>query len=134
MSELNERQRALYKFLLEQGDQWTHQIDVVYGMDDYYNFTDTNDKFHDSNARHTLTKDIRAINNSDEIPKIIVSSGKGIKIANQSEWEIYIKSEYNSVFSKLKRVRRKERKGCLNGQMQLVYDRQGYIEAFLEAK
>lgn len=133
MSGLNARQKALYKFLLEKGDQWTHQIDVVYGMGDYYNFTDTNDKFHDSNARHTLTKDIRAISISDEIPKIVVSSGKGIKIANREEWEIYIKSEYKSVFNKLKRVRRKERKGCLDGQMQ-IYNRDAFIEAFLEAK
>ena len=133
MSELNLRQWALYGFLLEQGDKWTHQIDVVYGMYGYYNFTDTNDKFHDSNARHTLTKDIRTINNSDEIQRVIISSGKGIKIANEAEWEMYIKSEYKSVFSKLKRVRRKERKGLLNGQTRLVFDTErDIIDAFLK--
>lgn len=133
MSKLNFRQRALYNYLLERGDEWTHQLDVVYGMYDFYNFTDSNDKFHDSNARHILTKDIRAINNSDEIQKVIISSGKGIKIANEAEWEIYIRSEYKSVFSKLKRVRRKERKGLLNGQKRLVFDSErDIIEAFIK--
>ena len=133
MSGLNARQKALYKFLLEKGDQWTHQIDVATALSEFYYFRKEKEKFHDSNARHTLTKDIRAISISDEIPKIIVSSGKGIKIANREEWEIYIKSEYKSVFNKLKRVRRKERKGCLDGQMQ-IYNRDAFIEAFLEAK
>lgn len=132
MSKLTLRQWELYYFLLEQGDRWTHQIDVVYGLYDYYNFTDSNDKFHDSGARHALTNDIRAINNSDEIQKVIISSGKGIKIANEAEWEMFIKSEYKSVFSKLKRVRRKERKGLLNGQKQLVFDSErDIIEAFI---
>lgn len=133
MSELNMRQWALYHFLLKQGDQWTHQIEVAYGLYEYYYFREENEKFHDSNARHILTKDIRAINNSDEIQKVIISSGKGIKIANEVEWEMYIRSEYKSVFSKLKRVRRKEKKGLLNGQKRLVFDSErDIIEAFIK--
>lgn len=130
---LNSRQRALYAFLKERGDQWTHQIDVAYGLYEYYNFTESNEQFHDSNARLLLTKDIRALNNSDEIQKVIISSNKGIKIATEAEWQECIKREYASVFRKLKRVRQKERKGNLNGQTYIVYEtEQDVINAFLQ--
>lgn len=132
MKELNERQIALYNFLKAQGDNWTLQIEVVYGLIEYYPFTDSNDKFHDSTARHTLTADIRALNNSDAIQKVIISSGKGVKIATEEEWQAAIKREYISTFKKLKRIRQKERKGNMNGQLYMLYEtEQDIIQAFL---
>ena len=50
-------------------------------------------KFHDSAERTMLTKDIRAINESFEVDKIILSTHKGIKIASSLKLEaIYVRS------------------------------------------
>jgi len=132
MSELNSRQWALYNFLKEQGDEWTKQLDIAYALKDLYRFTDSNDKFHDSNARQLLTADIRVINNSDVIQKIIISSPRGIKIANESEFAKYIGKEINAAVRRLMRAKHKAQKGNLNGQTRFVFNRErDTIEAFL---
>ena len=131
MNGLNDRQIQLYNYLLENGDQWIKQKDVACALFSLYYFTD--DNFHDSSARVIMTKDIQAINNNESIPKIIISSTSGIKLATEQEFHRYIKSEYKSVFNKLRRVRAKERKGMLNGQARFVYQTdQEVIEAFLQ--
>ena len=130
MNGLNERQIDLYNYLLKNGDQWIKQKDVAYALFSWYRFMD--DNFHDSRARVIMTKDIQAINNNESVPKIIISSPSGIKLANEYEFNRYIKSEYRTVFNKLKRVRAKERKGRLNGQARFLFQTdQDVIEAFL---
>ena len=133
MSKLNERQWALYGFIEAMGDQWTCQKDIASALMWYYPlFDETN--FHDSQARQTMTVDIRAINDSDEIQKVIISSPRGIKLATEAEWKEYIKREYISAFKKLKRIRKKEKKGKLNGQAYTVYEtEQDVINAFIQA-
>lgn len=132
MSELNTRQWKLYNFLKERGDQWTYQLDIVLALNDYYNFKDAPEKFHDSTARHLLTADIREINNSDVIQKVIMSSARGNKIANESEFSKYIGKEISSAVARLIRAKRKAEKGTLDGQMRMVLNRErDTIEAFL---
>lgn len=132
MSELNSRQWALYEFLKKQGDVWTTQINIAYGMHGWYNTTFTDSQFHDSQTRLKIMKDIRAINDSEVIQKVIISSSKGVKIATEEEWQECIKREYISVFKKLKRIRNKEQKGLMNGQTRLVFkSERDTIEAFL---
>lgn len=132
MSQLNPRQWALYRYLTERGDQWTKQEEIAAALPEWYCQIDS-DNFHSTKARRTMSSDIMAINNSTIIQKIIISNTKyGIKLATEDEWKQAIKREYANVFKKLKRIRHKEHKGYLDGQMRLVFrSERDVIEAFL---
>ena len=130
---LTPRQWNLYNFLKERGDEWTTQIDIAYALKDYYDVSFENDKFHDSKARLQITMDIRAINDSDVIQKIVISSQRGIKIANESEFDIYIRRELGAVIRRLSRVKRKAEKARLDGQTRIVFkSERDTIEAFIQ--
>ena len=133
MGELNERQKALYNFLLQQNNQWTFQEDIAKALPDWYAPIEQTKDYHNTKERHLMTKDIRALNDSSVIQKIILSNpNKGVKIANKEEWQECIKRDYISVFKKLKRIRNKERKGCMDGQMRFGFkSERDTIEAFL---
>lgn len=129
---LTPRQWALYNYLKERGDEWTTQLDIAYALKDFYDVSFENDKFHDSRARLQLTMDIRALNESDVIQKIIMSGSKGVKIANESEFNSYIGREINAAVRRLMRAKKKAEKGNRNGQMRLVLHKErDTIEAFL---
>lgn len=133
MSELNNRQWALYRFLIEQGDKWTYQEDIAKALPDWYAPIEETKDYHNTKERHLMTKDIRAINDSAVIQKIVLSNpSKGVKIANEKEWQECIKRDYISVFKRLQRIRNKERKGRMDGQTRLVFNSErDRIEAFL---
>ena len=134
MSELNPRQWALYNFLKEQGDQWTYQLDVALMLKDLYNFTDATESFHNSAARLQMTADIRAINNSDVIQKVIISSSKGIKIANSAEFDRYIRKEIMAAVRRLMRAKYKASKGNRDGQTRFVFgSERDTIKAFIDS-
>lgn len=130
---LNDRQIALYNFLLSRKNEWTHQEDIAYALPHWY-CPVTSDDFHNTRERQHMTADIRAINESSEVQKIIISNPKkGIKLATEDEWRDSIKNEYASVFKRLKRIRQKENKGKLHGQSYVVYKtEQDVINAFLQ--
>lgn len=133
-SELNARQWALYNLLKNNPDRYLTQLSIVYALREYYDISFYNDQFHDSNARHTLTKDIRAINKSDVIQKVIISTSKGVKIASSAEFEKYINAEFASIFRKLARTRQKAKKAGLDGQMRIVLgNERDTIEAFADS-
>lgn len=71
-SELNSRQWALYNFLKKRGDEWTTQWYAVSIIPEYHYDPTRQDTvlFHDCNARHIMTADIRAINDSGIIQKL----------------------------------------------------------------
>lgn len=132
-SELNARQWALYNLLKNNPDKYMTQIDIVYGLREYYDLTFYDAHFHDSKARHQLTNDIRTINKSDIIQKIIISNNKGVKIANRAEFEKYINAEFASIFRKLARTRQKAKKAGLDKQMRIVLgNERDTIEAFAD--
>lgn len=130
---LNNRQWALYNYLKSRGNEWTYQEDIAKALPDWYAPIEPTNDYHNTKERHLMTKDIRAINESDVIQKVIISNpSKGVKIATAEEWQECIKREYISVFKRLKRIRTKERKGLLNGQTRLVFkSERDTIEAFL---
>jgi ribosome-binding protein aMBF1 (putative translation factor) len=133
-SELNARQWAVYNLLKNNPDRYFTQIDIVLRLKEWFSLDFSFDTFHDSNARHTLTKDIRAINESEAIQKIIISNGKGVKIANSAEFEKYINAEFASIFRKLARTRQKAKKAGLDGQMRIVLgSERDTIEAFADS-
>lgn len=134
MSELNPRQWAVYNLLKNNPDRYLTQLSIVYALKDYYDMSFYNDQFHDSPARHMLTKDIRAINQSDVIQKVIISCSKGVKIANKEEFEKYINAEFAAIFRKLARTRQKARKAGLDGQMRIVLGTErDTIEAYADS-
>ena len=133
-SELNARQWALYNLLKNNPDKYLTQMQIVYTLKDWYDTSFYNDQFHDSSARHTLTKDIRTINQSEAIQKIIISNNRGVKIANREEYAQYINAEFASIFRKLARTRQKARKAGLDGQMRIVLgNERDTIEAFADS-
>ena len=137
-SELNARQWALYNLLKNNPDSYMTQWDIARKLKDFYapnmGFWDCEyDTFHDSAARHMLTNDIRAINKSEVIQKIIISTSKGVKIASQEEFAKYINAEFASIFRKLARTRQKAKKAGLDGQMRIVLgSERDTIEAFAD--
>ena len=133
-SELNPRQWALYNLLKNNPDRYMTQIELAYLLREFYDTTFYDNNFHDSPTRHLLTKDIRAINNSEVIQKIIISNSKGVKIASSEEFARYINAEFASIFRKLERTRQKAKKAGLDGQMRIVLGRErDTIESFADS-
>ena len=133
-SELNPRQWALYNLLKNTPDTYWTQIELAYNLREFYDTTFDDSNFHDSTTRHQLTNDIRAINASDVIQKIIISTPKGVKIASNAEFEQYINAEFASIFRKLARTRKKAKKAGMDGQMRLVLgNERDTIEAFADS-
>ena len=134
MNELNARQWRLYNAIKARGDEWTKQREIAELLPDLYPITEGR-LFHDSGARLLMTKDIREINKSDVIQKIIISSAQGVKLANKEEARAYIAGKFSAVFDSLERVRKLERKAGLDGQARLIFGREReFITAFIDSK
>lgn len=133
-SELNARQWALYNLLKNNPDKYFTQMELAYGLREYYDTSFYNDQFHDSATRQLITKDIRTINKSDVIQKIIISTPNGVKIASSEEFAKYINAEFAAIFRKLERTRQKAKKAGLDGQMRIVLgSERDTIEAFADS-
>lgn len=133
-SELNARQWAVYNLLKNNPDRYMTQREMVYTLREYYDTTFADETFHDSAARMLLTMDIRTINKSEVIQKIIISNRNGVKIASSAEFEKYINAEFAAIFRKLARTRQKARKAGLDGQMRIVMGQErDTIEAFADS-
>ena len=117
-----ERHRALYEYLLAKGDTWTPQVEIA--RDLFAEFGNGEcclepKSYHDTHERHLLSKAISDINFSNEFEKIIISSSKGIKLANEEEHHRYVANQYRSILRKLKRAYIMEKKGNANGQISI---------------
>lgn len=131
MSGLTIRQWELYNYLKKR-DGWTTQYEIACALYAHYPYDAK--PFHDTAARHDMTDDIRAINESSVIQKIILSSGKGVKLATEEEAKRYIKSRYSAIFRQLERARKIERKAGLDGQMRIVFgEEREIIQAFTDS-
>ena len=129
---MEHRHRALYEYLLDKGDVWTPQDEVARDLFEYFGNGQAYfvpKEYHDTLERQVLSKTIAEINEAFEYEKIIISSCKGIKLANEEEFVRYIKNHYRSIFKKLKRIRIMEKKGNANGQINFNGDE---VEAFLD--
>lgn len=136
-SELTPIQWALYRFLKERGDVWTTQYHIARELGkDYpeYHYSRKANDFHDSPIRLRMTADIRKINDSGVIQKVIISSSKGIKLANEEEFDKYIRKEVGAAVRRLMRAKRKAEKGERNGQFKITFGEyeRDVIEAFIE--
>ena len=133
--ELNSRQWALYNYLKDKGDTWTCQWQIALELPEYkYDGEQDAALFHDSHARMQMTADIRAINESSIIQKVVISSGKGIKLANSEEFDRYIRKEIMAAVRKLMRAKHKAAKGNRDGQMRLVFNSErDTVKAFIDS-
>ena len=134
-SGLNSRQWGLYRYLKDRGDQWTTQFQIANDLRDLYDYIEDDFiTFHDHNARKLIGADIRAINESDYIHKPILSGARGIKIANEKEFDLYIGSNINAVINRLKRLKKLANKASKHNQYRLKlseYQKEIY-EAFID--
>ena len=133
MSKLTSRDYRLYDYLKSVGDTWVLQRDIAIALHDDFPYSEEDmGDFHNSGCRHAITNSIRALNDSDVIQKIILSSSKGVKIANESEFNSYIGREINSAVRRLMRAKRKADKGNRDGQTRIVFkSERDTIEAFI---
>ena len=126
------RQRALYEYLETAGDNWTSQVQVARDLYEHFGNGECclePKEYHNTTERLELSQTISKVNFSPEFEKIIISSSKGIKLANEEEFDRYIKGQYKSAIRKLARVYAMAKKGNRNGQI----DFGGHtVEAFLE--
>lgn len=114
------KHEALYKYLEEKGDVWSPQVEVARDLFEHFGNGEcclAPDEYHDSHERKILSRVISEVNFSPEFDKIIISSGKGIKLANEEEHKRYVTNQYRAVLRKLKRTRIMEKKGNANGQI-----------------
>lgn len=129
---LTPRQWALYRYLKERGDVWTTQYEIARTLTEY-GYTGASSDFHDSRCRLQMTADIRAIKESKVIQKVVISSSKGVKIANKSELKTYIGQEINAAVRRIERAKLMAEKGRRDGQMRMVLGKErDTIEAFLK--
>lgn len=114
------KHEALYKYLESKGDVWSPQVEVARDLYEHFGNGEcclAPEEYHDSHERKILSKIIAEVNESNDFEKIIISSGKGIKLANEEEHKRYVTNQYRSVLRKLKRTRIMEKKGNANGQI-----------------
>ena len=132
---LHTRQFRLYNYLKGRGDEWTTQLNIAIALRDVYPLDEYEIMdFHNSTARHQITNDIRALNKSGMIQKLILSGAKGVKIANKEEFAKYISKQINAAVRRLQYVKQMCEKANRDGQYRITmgeYERD-VIEAFLK--
>lgn len=133
MSELTSRQWTLYNLLKTKKD-WVKQAKIQSDLPNEYPliYEDKDMPFHDTSARQSITKDIRAIKNSDVIQKIILSKSSGIKIATAEEFDEYFERKSASLKRQFKLLYKQLKKAQMNEQTRIKFgSERNYIEAFI---
>jgi hypothetical protein len=133
MSELTSRQWTLYNLLKTKKD-WVKQAKLQSDLPNEYPliYEDKDMPFHDTSARQSITKDIRAIKNSDVIQKIILSNARGVKIATADEFDEYFERKSVSLKRQFKLLYKQLKKAQMNEQTRITFgSERNYIEAFI---
>ena len=133
MSELTPRQWNLYNLIKTKKD-WVKQAKLQSDLPNDYPliYEDKDMPFHDTSARQSITKDIRAIKNSDVIQKIILSNAKGVKIATADEFDEYFEKKSASLKRQFKLLYKQLKKAQMNDQTRITFgSERNYIEAFI---
>jgi hypothetical protein len=132
---LTPRQWRLYDLLKDNTQRWITQLEIQKTMNSDYPNYDGGKNFHDTKARNDISEDIRDINQSDVIQKIILSSTSGIKIATADEYRLWSQNKWKSLKQQISRLAWKDHKSRLDGQMKLVFGdsmERDYYEAFVK--
>jgi hypothetical protein len=121
MSKLTTRTWKLYDLLKTNTERWMTQREIYEVLKGEYPIWDGVGDFHNTIARQEIASDIRELNDSDIIQKIILTNTLGVKIANEVEYKDYSIRKWKSIKGMIKRLAYKDNKAKLNGQMKLVF-------------
>lgn len=128
---LTTRQWALYNFLKENYGEnyYISKETICQWLPEHYQIKDN-----ETRTCRTIESDIRAINDSDLIQKIIVSNKTGYKIGNEVECLCYLKKRWERDLKSIQLNRKLTEKVGLNNQMRLTFGKgyeRDYIETFM---
>lgn len=132
---LTPRHWFLYRLLRENNGHWITEHYIYKKLKRFYKeFDYSESNFHDSFARVRIGKDILELNNSERIQKIILSSAKGVKIADRNEYKKWSDLRWASLKRMISRLVIKDKKFKLDGQMKILFDEnsdaRNYYETF----
>ena len=131
MTDNASRREELYRRLERNGNAWERQADILNEMADWYEYAADRVKHsHESTARRLLTNDIKEINLSTDFEKIIISSGRGIKLATREEAIQRLNRLYAEGVRKMHYLKVLRKKAGLD--QQYTADENKHIEAFIE--
>lgn len=134
--ELNSRQWALYdylKYLYNKDENKWHNLKslclALYSFEEYT--FEKNAFFNNTAARRRITDDLNILANSDIIKRVVLSTSKGIKLANSDEVLKELDKKKISILKEINRLNKQYKKSSLNGQYRLVFGQEKeVIEAF----
>lgn len=127
---MNTRQFKLYEFLKNnyEDGRFISKKEICEALPEFYTFkSDTN--------RHNvdIEKDIREINDWENMQKCIVSNKKGYKIGSEEECNEYLSRRFDSIFKSLKSLHAIKKRLEQNGQFRLVFGKErNIIESFID--
>lgn len=108
---LTPRQWRLYEVIKAQGDSYIKQHEIARVLKDDYPWK-ADARFHDTQSRIKMTDDIRAINESGLIQKVIISDANGVKLVAESDYHRQLvkaqkaKAKFFREYSKLAKLDR----------------------------
>ena len=117
MKELTHKHWRVYDLLRANADRYLEQKEIAKLLPELFPYDETTD-FHSTIGRE-LCSIIQDLNDSDVIQKIILSSSKGNKIANEEEFGEWFNRKKIAILRQLKRLYYKDYKARLNGQVRL---------------
>lgn len=130
MGALNTRQWLLYGYLKEHYTEDTFISKKELASACGYSFNDKSQR-----NCVDMEADVRAINDSDVIQKIIVSDSTGYKIGNERQVLDYLEKRFNRDFKSLKLNWKLTKKVRMDKQMRLVFgSERDTIETFIKNK
>lgn len=99
---INQRQLTLYNYLLNR-EGWANRIDILNDLQDVYEY-EPNGNLYKNSAASLLTKDIKMLNNSPEIRKLIIYNSKlGIKIAEKEEAKDFLMKNFTDNIKRMQK-------------------------------
>ena len=113
------RANALYEMLedaLALGEGFLTQSDAAKRLAAYYPDVNAGKNFHATTARRQMSDDIQRINASKAYDRVIVSTGRGIKLADRADAVAYLRSAYKATFKRLARIREMDKALSMDGQ------------------
>ena len=130
MKKLTKEQWYLYFYLEHKSNlgEWTKRKKILEDLSDIYNYQGEEDLYYSTSAVK-LTKDIRAINESDEDKLIISNSRKGVKMGTREETIEQLNKEKIALLKQWKRWHEKVKKANLDGQVTIDGN---VIESFIK--
>lgn len=114
---LNKRQWMLYRYLKRRfkDNIYISKKEICRDLGNY-NYNEN-----EKRLCRVIESDVRAINESDEIQKIIVSNHEGYKIGNKEEVEQYLNRRFNRDYENIKLNWKLAKKVSLDKQMRLTF-------------